>query len=281
MKFVSLNGEFIKTGKPIWLADNRSYRYGDGLFETMKLEKGRITLENYHWERLNEGLRLLNIKTPRRWNVDKLREEIIQLCRKNKCEKLARLRLSVSRGNGGLYDATKKFQWLLECWPLTKSVNHLNENGWVIDIYPDARKSYDLFSHLKSANFLPYVMAADYAREHNLNDCLVLNTNDRIADSTIANIFIIRKNQVITPPLRESCIYGVMRRKILETKFEIEGLPESFSELPLTENDLEQADEVFLTNSIHGLRWVQRFRDKEYGNELTTKIFNTISQTIS
>ena len=91
-----------------------------------------------------------------------------------------------------------------------------NENGLIIDIFPDARKSVDIFSNLKSANYLPYVMAAIWAKENKLNDALILNQHDRICDSTIANVFWVKDNKIFTPPLNEGCVAGVMRRKILE-----------------------------------------------------------------
>ena len=95
----------------------------------------------------------------------------------------------------------KSLQYLIECWPADESVNQINKNGLVIDIYPDAQKSCDIFSNLKSANFLPYVMAAQYAKENKLNDCLVSNVKGHIADATIANVFLVKNNLIITPAL--------------------------------------------------------------------------------
>ena len=96
----------------------------------------------------------------------------------------------------------------------------LNENGLVIDVFPGARKSCDSFSNLKSNNYLPYVMAGLYAKKNKLNDCIVLNSFDRVCDSAIANIFIVEKDKIFTPPLSEGCVAGVMRRWMLE-KFDL------------------------------------------------------------
>jgi len=198
-----------------------------------------------------------------------LKEKIRQLCKRNECEKLARVRLSFFRGNGGLYDEAGSLQYIIECWLLNESVNKLNENGLVIDIFPDARKSCDIFSNLKSANFLLYVMAAIFAKENKLNDCLVLNTHGNIADSTIANIFLIKNGIVTTPALSEGCINGVMRKYLLG-KLQITNY--QVHEAIVTINDLETADEIFLTNSIKNIRWVKQFRDKQYSCEKIKKI---------
>ena len=273
MNYVSLNGRILPGSEPVLLAGNRSYRYGDGLFETMKVLDGKIQLAKYHFERLLSGLSLLKFEIPKLFTPEKLQQEILTLCKKNECEPLARTRLSVSRGNGGLYDEDRSLQYLIECWPLNEPVNKLNENGLIIDVYTGAKKSCDSFSNLKSANFLPYTMAALYAKENKLNDCLVLNIHDRICDSTIANIFWIKDSIIFTTALTEGCVNGVMRRYLLELMKNKEvAIKETIGSI----NDIENADEVFLTNAINGIRWVKQFRDKTYSNTKTAAIFNQI-----
>jgi branched-chain amino acid aminotransferase len=278
MSSICFNGKFLSADQPVLMADNRGYRYGDGLFETMKVFNGQILLEDFHFQRLFTGLQLLKFEMTSLFKTDKIREEIIQLCKKNNCTELARVRLSVFRGNGGLYDGDKKSQYLIECWPLDKSNNELNENGLVIDVFPDARKSCDVFSNLKSANCLPYVMAAEHAKENKLNDCLVLNQHERIADSTIANVFIIKGETIITPALSEGCVNGVMRRYLSE---KLRAMGYELREEKLTVENIETADEVFLTNAIKGIRWVKQFRDKTYGNSQTVEIYQQFRQTFS
>lgn len=263
---------------PVLMASNRSYRYGDGLFETIKLVNGKIALAGYHFERLFFGLSLLQFEIPKLFVQEKLEKEILALCQKNKSEELARVRLSVFRGNGGLYDDDKTAQYVIECWPLSQSVNKLNENGVVVDVFPDARKSCDKFSNLKSANFLPYSMAALFAKENKLNDCFVLNIHERICDSTIANIFWIKGGEIFTSPLTEGCVDGVMRRYLLE-KMSDAGY--NIRETPATVRDMEEADEIFLTNAINGIRWVKQFRSKTYTNRQTAEIHDQFIKTIS
>ena len=149
--------------------------------------------------------------------------------------------------------------------------NGFNENGLIIDIFPDARKSIDVFSNLKSSNFLPYVMAAIWVKENKLNDALILNQHDRICDSTIANVFWVKDNNIFTPPLSEGCVAGVMRKKILE----MAALNPDYlvEETVLSQEILLQADEVFLTNAIAGIRWIKEFRNKIYKNTISGKIF--------
>jgi len=271
MKFISDNGKFVVSDKPVLHADNSSYRYGDGLFETMKIVNGEIRLQAYHFERLFTSLSHLKYVVPKLFTPTYLQEHILKLCKKNKCDAYGRVRLSVYRGNGGLYDEGKVFHFLIESWPLNMSMKQLNENGLVIDVFNGAAKSCDALSNLKSANFLPYVMAAIFAKEQKLNDCLILNSNGSIADATIANVFIVANKILYTPGLDQGCVNGVMRKHILtalsNTDFEVR-------EVPLTIQDVMNADEVFLTNAMSGIRWVRQFKQKAYTNEVCKEIYN-------
>jgi branched-chain amino acid aminotransferase len=140
-----------------------------------------------------------------------------------------------------------------------------NEEGLVIGIFPDGRKSCDHFSRVKSNNFLLYAQAAIYAREQGVSDCLVLNSHGRIADSTIANVFYIRDGVIYTPPLSEGGVAGVMRRYLLEV------LPEAgytVYEQPVSVEDLADADELLLTNAVRGISWVRSLRGVSYTSRL-------------
>ena len=278
MEFVIINGNILEMSKAGLSTDDHSYRYGDGLFETMKITNGNILLEEYHFERLFSGLETLKFKSPLLFTKQKISEQVKELCKKNSNEESAKVRLSVSRGSGGLYDCDNIFSYLIESWPLEQNHNVLNENGLTIDVFPDALKSIDKFSNLKSANYLAYVMAAIWAKENRLNDALILNQHNRICDSTIANVFWVKDLKTFTPSLSEGCVAGVMRKKILELTTNNSGL--LVLESILTEEILLQADEVFLTNAITGIRWVKECRGKVYKNKISSKIFTALDQTI-
>ena len=275
INYLNYNGRFFSADAAVLPANNMSYRYGDGVFETMKVANGNILFAAYHFERLFSGMEVLKFKVPSLFTVEKIRDEVKALCQKNNCERLARIRFSVSRGNGGLYDCDNNFSYLIECWPLEEKV--FNETGLVIDIFPDARKSNDVFSNLKSANYLPYIMAAVWAKENKLNDALILNQHGRICDATIANVFWVKGNKIFTPPLTEGCVAGVMRRRILDLGVGISDLGLNINESVLTEEILLKADEVFLTNVITGIRWVKQFRVKTYNNQLAGKLLGRLS----
>jgi branched-chain amino acid aminotransferase len=279
MNYISLNGNIIPGDQPVLSADNRGYRYGDGIFETIKMVREKISLQSLHFERFFSGLELLQLTIPPQLTEEKLAEQILDLCQQNHCCGLSRIRLSAFGGNGGLYDDDRSLHYLVESWPLTQSVNQLNEKGLVIDIYPEARKTCDSFSNLKSANYLPSVMGARHAKHHQLNDCLILNSNGRIAESTIANVFLVNGQTIITPSLEEGCVAGVMRRYLLG-KFRVQSSEFRVMEEAITVEQVMDANEVFLTNALSGISWVKNFRNKTYTNSQTVEIYNRFIKTI-
>ncbi|MET0636394.1 MAG: aminotransferase class IV [Chitinophagaceae bacterium] len=277
MSSIDYNGKIMQDDQPLFLAANKSYRYGDGLFETMKVSHGKILLEDLHFARLFSSLELLQLRLPAFFNREKIVGAILRLCELNKASNLARVRLSFFRGNGGLLEGTDEAKYLLEVWPLEPSVHEWSINGLELGIYPDARKSCDLFSPLKTSSFLPYVQAARYARANKWNDCLVLNTWGRICDSTIANVFLVKNGQLFTPPLDEGCIDGVMRR-FLKTYLADNDLV--LEEKGITISDLEEADEVFLTNCIRGIRWVGRIGDEKYSYQISRQLHEAVRRLL-
>lgn len=270
--FYNLNGKLLSSATPSIHPDNRAFRYGEGLFETMRFTGDRIPLWAFHKERLVQALQLLGFKLPVIFSFEQLQKEIRSLVLKNHHAPDARIRLTVFRGDGGIWDSMNTdFQYLIQTWPLEKS--SFNENGLDIDLFPYGRKAVDLYSGLKSCNYLIYLSAARFAKEKKVNECLVLNQYGRIADGTISNVFAFQEGGIITPPLSEAGIAGTMRRYLIE-QLSLKGY--RVIEKSLDEDDLLHSNELFLSNAISGIRWVKSFRTKTYSCGMSARIFNEI-----
>jgi branched-chain amino acid aminotransferase len=279
MNYFNYNGKIYKEGSPVVGADNRGLRYGDGLFETMKMKNGRLLFEDEHFARLWKGLKILAFDLPKHFTAEGLLQEIKALAKKNDHETAARVRLNIVRGDGGLYDAKSHLPgYIIQTWPLAADNGEWNSNGLILGIYEAAKKSCDILSNLKHNNYLPYVLAALHAKKEKWNDAIILNTNGRICDTTIANIFIIKDSVVYTPSLSEGCVAGIMRRILIKNLVNANW---ELVEQDLNLDHLLAADEVFLTNSLYNIRWVQRIGEITYRNTITKKIFENIIQTIS
>jgi branched-chain amino acid aminotransferase len=274
--YICYNGKFVPGSEPILTADNRSFRYGDGCFETMKVYQGQILMADLHFERLMTSMNRLHFDLPPHFTREYFIRLITELCTRNGVSRLARVRLTIFRSSGGFYEPTDNTaNFIIQCGELSRRIFELNENGLSVDVFPDARKSSDKLSSIKSNNCLAYVMAAMFARQQMLDEAILLNHQGRVADTTNANIFIVRNQRIITPPLSEGGVCGVMRKYLLKA-----DLPFRIEEYPLTIADLENADEIFLTNAIYGIRWIGLFRDSSYGNATSAILHETIFEQL-
>lgn len=224
----------------------------------MLVEKGKILLKELHFDRLKRGLNLLGIPSSKIL-LAKIEEEIIQATAKTKPAEFTRIKLTVN--NNASYH--------IEASQLDPGLRN-SEKGLVIDIYPGGRKIIDDFSNLKSTNYSLFINAAKWAKDNGLDDCLLLNSKGNICESSISNVFIVKEKQVFTPSLPEGCIEGVMRKWLiscLKTKGHL------VKQTAISPNELETADEIFLTNAIRGIRWVKSFRNHHYSNAFSLTIF--------
>lgn len=276
MEYFIFNGKTYEANTPIIGPDNRGVRFGDGVFETLKYKNGQLILVDEHFARLWKGMQRLQFDIPKLFTPDLLEQQVLQLLKKNQ-HSSARIRITIIRGDGGLYDRTSQApQYLIQSWPLPPSNGQLNENGLAVCMYREALKMADAFSQLKHNNFLPYLLGAQYAQSHQCNEAIVLNQHQRICDTTIANIFVLKGKEILTPALTEGCIAGIMRETLLQI---LPAIGFTVKEVALTEDALMDADEIFLTNSIYNLRWVGNIGSKKFGQTTIREIYQSLQQT--
>lgn len=278
MNYFNYNGKLLKEGTSIIGADSRALRYGDGLFETIKIKNGKIELADEHFARLWKGMQVLQFDVPKHFSPEKLEEQIIALAKKNTHQSGARVRLSIIRGDGGLFDAKNHTPYfIIQTWPLPDGNGEWNSNGLVAGIYSEVKKSCDILSNLKHNNYLPYVLAALQAKKEKWNDAILLNAAGNICDSTIANIFLVKDEIIYTPALSDGCVAGVMRQTLLQF---LKANNYQMEERAVTQVELFAADEVFFTNSMYNIRWVQSIANVDYANTFTQKIYAAFVPTI-
>jgi len=270
LRYTNLNGKITEAATAMVSADNRAFRYGYGLFETMLVRDGKIALASYHWERLTAGLKAVHLELPKLLTIVALEEEVLKTVRKNKLEQLCRVRMQLYADDGGLFDGkSQKLQYVIECYPLEEHIYQLNEAGLIMGIAEGLAKANDSIANHKTTNALVYALAAQQAKENKWNDALILNNTGNIIETTIANIFWIKDNIIYTPPLSEGCISGAMRRYIMEHA--------SIIEQPLTHKDLGYADGVFISNAIRRIKWVAAIGEHTYGKNAVVAFVNSIT----
>jgi branched-subunit amino acid aminotransferase/4-amino-4-deoxychorismate lyase len=273
-QFINFNGNIIPSDQPLFTSANRAFRYGDAVFETIRLMHGEILYFDRHLDRLHRSMELLGMEMHSDLNFHHLYLAIRHLDQANQLGGNGRIRLEVFRNDGGLYTPqTNTVSYLIEVTSVHQDEYTLNENGLKIELYTDIKKPVSQLSNLKSSNSLYYVMAGLHKRKLKLDDCLVLNTDDRIADAISSNVFLVKENELYTPSLDEACVAGVMREVIMDMFTRSGG---KVVESRVSVEDLLTADELFLTDVIHGIRWVGAFRNKRYFNSKAKALLNDV-----
>lgn len=275
--YISLNGKLIPSDAPIFTVANRSFRYGDSLFETIKCVNGIPLFLEAHLQRLYAGMEFLGYE----WNDQLLKsilnEEIIRLLVRNRHKDGARVRLTVYRKDGGYYSPeTNEINVLIES-EIGANTYELNKEGKKIAIFDEVFKPLDAFNSIKSANALLFVKAGIAKKKQKVDEMILLNAKGLVCETNSSNIFLVIHNRLITPPLSEGCLPGTMRQNILALAPSL-GL--EVLETPVGVNAFEQAEEVFYSNAISGVSWVLGFDKKRYFHKISAKITEELNQLV-
>lgn len=264
---VNINGNIIDAADTSLSIYNRAFNYGDAVFETIKVSYGNILFWEDHYFRLMASMRILRMEIPMNFTLEFLESQIQDLIRSNDLSgKTVRVKLIVYRNSNGLYlPDNNSVDFIISTKTLNEDFYKLQDNSYVIDLYKDYFVSADLLSTLKTNNRIINVTGSIYAKENELDNCLLLNNQKHIVEALNANIFLVKGNTIKTPPLSDGCIKGVMRKQIIDI---IKLLPDfTIEESQISPFELQQADEIFLTNVISGIIPISRYRKKEFGNK--------------
>lgn len=278
-QFILFNDEFLPADVAILKATNRGFKFGDGLFESMRMCNGKLQLADEHADRLKAGMKALKMDGYNLLDAYFLRQKTAELQRKNKLQGNLRFRLSIYRDGDGLYTPTSnKTGYLLEVSTLDQINYELNQKGLIIDVYDEIPKAVNKLSNYKTSNALLYVMAGLFQKHHRLDEALLLNQNGFLCESTSSNIFVVYQKQIYTPALSEGCVAGVMRTNIIRLA-RMENL--QIIEAQINPEILNEAEEVFLTNATGGIRWVMGYGRKRYFNEVAKNLSLKLNASIA
>jgi branched-chain amino acid aminotransferase len=273
--FLLFNGAYYAEGTPLLAVDNRAFCYGDGFFESMRVSNGTLHFIKGHWQRLEMACRTLRIQIPGSLTQKEFHRLALELCQRNGFQH-ARIRFQGYRMGAGRYAPEHNvLGWSMVCSELDSAEYLLNAKGLKMAFCTSHRINPAPQSTFKSSNALPYILGGIYAAEQQLDDCFLLDAEGFVAEATGSNVFLLKGNELVTPDLSNGGVAGVMRSVVLSEAASI-GL--RTSEALITEEDVLEADECFLTNAARGIQWVAAVGKKRYyrrGAEKLTRHINT------
>ena len=268
---LNYNGSLLTSENIKITPENRGFKYGDAIFETVKVLNKKVVFWEDHYFRLMASMRMLRMKIPMSFTLEFLEQEILKTVDAQPKGNSFRVRLSVFRKDGGFYTPkTNKVDYLIE----VKESNHQPKSTYIIDLYKDFYNYSGLLSTLKTTNRMLNTVASIYAEENDFDNCILLNERKGIVEVTNGNIFIVKDTIIKTPALSEGCIKGIIRQKVIEI---IEKNPNfKIEETTISPFEIQKADEVFITNAIIGIQSVTNYRKKTFKTEIGEKLANNL-----
>lgn len=247
------------------LVNNRSFLYGDGVFETVKIIADKILFLEDHYFRLMASMRVVRMEIPMNFTLEYFEEQILISVKGNNLSGAVRARITVYRNDGGYYlPKTNTVSFLIEVVPLENPLYCFDKTTYEVDLYKDFYVAKQLLSSIKSTNKIINITGSIFAKENGFDNCLLLNDSKNVIEALQGNVFMVMEGKLITPPVSEGCLNGVMRKQILFLAKKTENL--EVLEQPISPFDLQKAEELFITNVIKGIQPITKYRKKEYSS---------------
>ena len=261
------------------LQENRGFLYGDALFETIKILDGKVLFSEDHYFRLMASMRILRMEIPMDFTLEYFENKILETVKENNLTHSARARFNIYRKNGGLYlPNSNEIDFFITATPLESPIYHTTDTAYEVDIYKDFVITKQLLSTLKSTNRAINVIGNIFAKENNLNNCLLLNHEKNIIEALNGNLFMLKDGVLSTPPISDGCLNGIMRKQVITIAKTIENL--EVKEASISPFDLQKADELFITNVITGIQPITKYRKKDFTTDLSKTLTTKLNTQI-
>ena len=255
---INFNGNLCQND----LAQNRGFLYADAVFDSFKIIAGQILFFEDHYFRLMSAMRMMRMQIPMTFTQEFIKNEVLKtLSSKNSS---GQARMTVYRQTGGKYlPENNDVEYIIQFSEKNHSDYMIDDQLlYEVDLYNDFYISAQLLSTIKTTAKNINVLASIYANENDLDNCILLNDRKDVVEFTNGNLFLVFGNKIITPPISSGCLNGIIRKQLIKllnksTVFE-------FEERAISPFELQQADEMFLTNINVGIKPISQYRKKKY-----------------
>ena len=275
---INFNG-VIKDSDLQLTVSNRSFLYGDGVFETLKIVNNKILFFEDHYFRLMASMRIVRMEIPMTFTMEYLEEQILKLVEVLAIKDAARVRFTVFRNEGGFYlPNDNSISFVIQASKLENIRYKITKIQFEVDLYKDFIVPSQLLSTLKTANKIIHVTASIFAKENQLDSALLINETKNVIEAANGNLFMLMGNKLITPPISEGCLNGIMRKQIITLAKQIDSV--EVIEAGISPFDLQKADELFITNVIVGIQPITKYRKKDFEVRLANQFLEKLNALI-
>jgi len=274
---INSNGNLVPSSEAGLSFFNRGFSYGDALFETVKAVGDKLLFWEDHYFRLMASMRLLRMEIPMTYTPEYFVDQCLRLIQAQDERSPAwRLRLTVYRDSGGRYTPDhNQVAFVIGCEPLSQDRFSDEVTSYTVDLYKDHYVQAGMLPNLKTNNKILNVLGSIFAKENDLDNCILVNDNKEVVEALQSNLFLLFGQEIHTPPLTSGCLDGIIRKQIIRLS---KDLNLTLKETAINPFDLQKADELWLSNSIQGIRAVTNYRRKNYQSQLYPKAVALLNQ---
>ena len=275
---INYNGN-IQQNSNFSIESNRGFLYGDAIFETIKVLDNKVLFLEDHYFRLMASMRICRMEIPMNFTMEFFEEQILKLTNSLEKSNSFRVRFSVFRNSDGFYTPiSNEIEFIIVAVPSENTVYTIEKSHYEVELYKDFFIPKQLLSTLKTNNKMLQITGSIFTKENGYDNCLVLNDNKNVVEALQSNLFMKTGNVVVTPPVSDGCLNGIMRKQVIEILKKIEGI--EVKEASISPFDLQKADELFLTNVIFGIQPITKYRKKEYTAEFASDVIKRLNAKI-
>lgn len=275
---INFNGQLSSKENFRLNLNNRAFRFGDSLYEEIKIVGESILFWESHYFRLMAGMRLLRMQIPIYFDMGFLESEILKTCA-NRAAEAHLIRLTICRkDNKSLLTKEQAVDFYIETSRKTEALYKPFDGKFEVDLYKDFYENISLLSTIETSSNLIPILSKIFALENGLDECLILNTNKNVIGAAVGNLFLIKGNSLLTPPAEDGCKKGILRNEIM--KLIKKSALYQLEETSISPFELQNADEMFLVHITFGIIPISKYRKKEYARQTADYILENLNLII-
>ena len=275
---INFNG-IIQDSSNQFIENNRGFLFGDAVFETLKVVNNTVLFAEDHYFRLMASMRICRMEIPMNFTLEYFEEQVINLSNSLNVSDSCRARMTFFREADGFYlPSSNDVRFIVTAQKLENKAYSVSNDFYEVELYKDFHVTKHLLSTLKTTNKMINVTGSIFAKENDYHNCLLINDDKNVVEALNGNIFMKTGNTIVTPPISDGCLNGIMRKQLIALINKMEGI--ECIEKSISPFDLQKSDELFISNVITGIQPITKYRKKEFGTDFSIQLNEKLNELI-
>ena len=267
---INYNGTIQDSSNQL-IENNRGFLFGDAIFETLKVVNNTVLFAEDHYFRLMASMRICRMEIPMNFTLEYFEEQILTLSNALNLSDSCRARLTFFRNADGFYlPSSNNVEFIVTVQKLENKAYSVSSDFYEVELYKDFYVSKHLLSTLKTTNKMINVTGSIFAKENDYHNCILINDDKNVVEVLNGNIFMKTGNVIVTPPISDGCLNGIMRKQLIALINKMDGF--ECVEKSISPFDLQKSDELFISNVITGIQPITKYRKKEFDTNFAVQL---------